>query len=162
MNDVPDFEVLFRSVSGLYLVLMPALKIVAVSDAYLRATMTNRVDIVGRHVFDVFPDNPNDTAATGVKNLGAPLHRVLQSKQPDTMAVQKYDIRRPLERGGQFEERYWSPINSPVLDARGELRYIIHRVQDVTEYVRLKETASEDRTGDGRQTASRNPAFIVP
>lgn len=146
MNGVPDFELLFRSVPGLYLVLTPALEIVAVSDAYLRATMTNRFDIIGRRLFDVFPDNPSDPAASGVKHLGASLERVLQTKQPDTMAVQKYDIRRSAERGGQFEERYWSPINAPVLDESGELRYIIHRVEDVTDYIRLRQTASGHRT----------------
>lgn len=146
MNGVPDFELLFRSVPGLCLVLTPALEIVAVSDAYLRATMTNRFDIIGRRLFDVFPDNPSDPAASGVKHLGASLERVLQTKQPDTMAVQKYDIRRSAERGGQFEERYWSPINAPVLDESGELRYIIHRVEDVTDYIRLRQTASGHRT----------------
>lgn len=146
MSRVPDFELLFRSVPGLYLVLTPALEIVAVSDAYLHATMTNRFDIIGRRLFDVFPDNPSDPAASGVKHLGASLQRVLQTKQPDTMAVQKYDIRRSAERGGQFEERYWSPINAPVLDECGDLRYIIHRVEDVTDYIRLRETASGHRT----------------
>jgi FixJ family two-component response regulator len=36
----PDFQALFESAPGLYLVLTPALTIVAVSDAYLKATMT--------------------------------------------------------------------------------------------------------------------------
>ena len=38
----PDFQALFESAPGLYLVLTPALTILAVSDAYLRATMTKR------------------------------------------------------------------------------------------------------------------------
>jgi hypothetical protein len=59
------------------------------------------------------------------------------------MAVQKYDIRRPEEEGGGFEVRYWSPINTPVLDDRRQLPYIVHRVEDVTEFVRLKEHESE-------------------
>ncbi len=59
------------------------------------------------------------------------------------MAVQKYDIRRPESEGGGFEERYWSPVNSPVLGATGEVDYIIHRVEDVTEFVRLKQQGSE-------------------
>jgi signal transduction histidine kinase/ActR/RegA family two-component response regulator len=58
------------------------------------------------------------------------------------MAVQKYDIRRPAEEGGGFEVRYWSPRNSPVLDEYKRLTYIIHRVEDVTEFVRLQERES--------------------
>lgn len=61
-----DFRVLFESVPGLYLVLTPHLRIVAVSDAYLRATMTERDQILGRHLFDVFPDNPDDPEATPI------------------------------------------------------------------------------------------------
>jgi signal transduction histidine kinase/ActR/RegA family two-component response regulator len=105
--------------------------------------MTRRDEILGRDIFDVFPDNPDDPAATGVSNLRASLERVRQRRAPDTMAVQKYDIRRPAEEGGGFEERHWSPVNSPVLDERRKLRYIIHRVEDVTEFVRLKERGVE-------------------
>src|SRR3954469_8141682 len=111
-----DFQVLFETAPGLYLALDPAFRIVAVTDAYLDATMTKREAIVGRDIFDVFPDNPDDPEATGVANLRASLERVRDSCMPDTMAVQKYDIRRPAAEGGGFDVRYWSPRNSPVLD----------------------------------------------
>ena len=116
----PDFRSLFESAPGLYLVLMPDLTIVAVSEAYLNATMTERDAILGRGIFDVFPDNPDDRAATGVRNLRTFLGRAFRDKEPDTMAVQKYDVRKPESAGGGFEVRYWSPVNSPVLGADGE------------------------------------------
>lgn len=139
----PDFQALFESTPALYLVLTPALVIAAVSDAYLRATMTTRERIVGRHLFDVFPDNPDDPTATGVSNLTASLNRVLRNRCADAMGIQKYDIRRPESEGGAYEERYWSPVNSPVLGADGSVAYIIHRVEDVTENVRLKQAGRE-------------------
>jgi signal transduction histidine kinase len=105
--------------------------------------MTDRKDVVGRGLFEVFPDNPDDPAASGVRNLKASLDRVRQHRVSDTMAVQKYDIRRPESEGGGFEERFWSPVNSPVLGADGELTYIIHRVEDVTEFIQLKQLGSE-------------------
>jgi signal transduction histidine kinase len=142
----PDFQALFESAPGLYLVLTPELTIVAASDAYLRATMTKREEILGRGLFEVFPDNPADPTATGVHNLRASLQRVLQNRAVDAMALQKYDIRCPESAGGSFEERYWSPINSPVLGPAGELLYIIHRVEDVTEFVRLKQKGIEQHT----------------
>lgn len=138
-----DFRALFESAPGCYLVLDPDLRIVAVSDSYLRATMTDRERILGRALFEVFPDNPDDPEATGVGNLAASLERVLATGVADTMAVQKYDIRRPESAGGGFEARYWSPLNSPVLDGRGRVVFLIHRVEDVTELVRLKERDSE-------------------
>lgn len=139
----PNFRLLFESSPGLYLVLTPDFTIVAVSDAYSRATMTNRDDVLGRSIFEVFPDNPADPAATGVRNLRESLERVVRHRVADAMAVQKYDVRRPDSLGGEFEERHWSPINSPVLGAENELLYIIHQVEDVTEFVRLKERESE-------------------
>ncbi|PYT82370.1 MAG: hypothetical protein DMG40_06330 [Acidobacteria bacterium] len=142
-SPTPDFQALFQSAPGLYLVLTPDLNIVAVSDAYLRATMTKREEILGRGIFDVFPDNPDDPSATGVRNLRTSLQRVLQDKTPDTMAVQKYDIRKPESEGGGFEERFWSPVNSPVLGSDKEVAHIIHRVEDVTEFVRLKQQTLE-------------------
>src|SRR5262245_36438513 len=137
----PDFKTLFESTPGLYLALTPDLRIVAVSDAYLRATMTKRRDILGRDLFDVFPDNPADPNATGTRNLRASLLRVIEHRTQDVMPIQKYDIRRPEAEGGGFEERHWSPINTPVFDENGDLQYIIHRVEDVTPLVREKTRA---------------------
>ena len=133
----PDFRALFESAPGLYLVLTPDLTIVAASDAYLRATMTRREDIIGHGLFEVFPDNPSDPTATGTRNLRASLERVRQDRVPDVMALQKYDVRRPASDGGEFEERYWSPTNSPMLSAVGDIDYIIHRVEDVSAFVGL-------------------------
>jgi signal transduction histidine kinase/CheY-like chemotaxis protein len=73
-----------------------------------------------------------------VANLNASLRRVLNTAAADTMSVQKYDIRRPEGDGGGFEERYWSPVNSPAMARDGTIAYIIHRVEDVTEFVLLK------------------------
>ena len=138
-----DFQSLFEAVPGLCLVLTPNLLIVAVSDAYLRATMTKRSGIVGLGIFEAFPDNPDDPSATGTRNLRASLERVLRSKAPDTMPVQKYDIRKPESEGGGFEERFWSPVNIPVLGPDNEITYIIHTVEDVTESIRLKQLGIE-------------------
>ncbi len=84
------------------------------TDAYLRATMTSRDEILGRDIFEVFPDNPDDPTASGVSNLRASLDRVRTSLVPDTMPVQKYNIRRAESEGGGFEERYWSPDMPPL------------------------------------------------
>ena len=127
-----DYEQLFKTLPGLYLILFPDLTIVAVNDAYMHATMTERDQIVGRPLFEVFPDNPDDSSADGVSNLLQSLNYVRKHKKAHAMAVQKYDIRRP---DGSFEERYWSPLNTPVLSAEGKVTLIIHRVEDVTQFI---------------------------
>lgn len=139
-----DYRALFERAPGLYLVLTPDFRIIAASDAYLRATMTKREDILGRGIFEVFPDNPSDPRADGVRNLRRSLETVARRGRPDTMGVQKYDIRRPVSEGGGFEERYWRPVNSPVLGDDRKVRFIIHRAEDVTELVRLKRRSVEE------------------
>jgi PAS domain S-box-containing protein len=143
---LPDFRALFDAVPGLYLVLLPndpTFTIVVANNAYAQATLIKAEEIVGRGVFEVFPDNPDDPQASGVQNLLASLRHVLATKARHTMPAQKYDIRRPKELGGGFEERYWSPVNSPLLGDDGEVQFIIHRVEDITELVRLKRLEAE-------------------
>lgn len=130
LEEIADFKTLFESAPGLYLILLPDLVIEAVSDEYLSATMTKREEIKGRYLFEVFPDNPDDAKADGVSKLRASLNTVLKTKAAHAMDIQKYDIRRP---DGTFEERFWSPLNKPVLNAKGEVIYIIHSVEDITE-----------------------------
>jgi signal transduction histidine kinase/ActR/RegA family two-component response regulator len=158
-----DYRALFESAPGLFLVLDPRLRIVAVSEAYLAATMTSRAAIIGQGLFEVFPDNPDDPGATGVSNLRASLDRVRRGRVADTMAVQKYDVQRPAAEGGGFEVRYWSPHNAPVLDSDGRLAYIIHRVEDVTEFVRTQQEGStaRQRSEQLQQRAERMETEIL-
>jgi signal transduction histidine kinase/ActR/RegA family two-component response regulator len=137
----PDFKVLFESLPGLYLVLRPDLTIVAASQAYLDATLTQRERIVGRNIFEAFPDDPDDPMAIGMRNLHTSLQRVLRTGLADAMAVQKYAIRS----GGDFDERLWSPVNTPVFAPGKTLAYIIHRIEEATELVRLQQADGEQK-----------------
>jgi PAS domain S-box-containing protein len=136
-----ELKSLFESLPGLYLVLTPELKIVAASDAYLKATLTTREGILGRNIFDVFPDNPDDPGTKAVANMRSSINRVIRNAASDTMAISKHDVRRP---DGVFEEHYWSPINSPMFGADRQIKYIIHRVEEVTEFVRQKQRPAGD------------------
>ncbi|NOK12885.1 ATP-binding protein [Corallococcus exercitus] len=142
-SPAPDYRSLFEASPNPYLVLTPGFVIVAVTDSYLRATGTRREDILGRHIFDVFPDNPQEAGASGVTNLRASLERVVKTGVPDAMAVQKYDIPRRQQADGSFELRYWSPLNTPVFGEDGTLRHIIHRVEDVTDFIHRKHPDDE-------------------
>jgi signal transduction histidine kinase len=120
----------------------PRFTMVAATRARLAATHTTREGTIGVGLFELFPDNPDDPGADGMRNLRASLDRVLATRAADTMAVQKYDIRMP---DGHFEVKYWSPKNIPVLGPAGEVLYIFHRVEDVTELVRASEVGEELR-----------------
>jgi PAS domain S-box-containing protein len=139
-----ELNILFQSLPGLYLVLTTDLTIVSASDAYLAATMTTREGIFGRNLFDVFPDNPDDPGTSAVSNMRASINRVLQTGAPNTMAISRHDIRRP---DGVFEERYWSPINAPMFGAGRQIKFIVHRVEEVTEFVRQKSQRADSPEG---------------
>jgi hypothetical protein len=133
----PDFRNIFEAAPELQVVLTPGLTIAAASNTYLHAALRQRELIVGRFIFDVFPDNPADPGATGMRNLRASLDRVRSRGRSDALALQKYDIQ--CSDDGVFEARYWTVLNSPVFNAAGELAYILHQVEDVTEFVRRKQ-----------------------
>jgi signal transduction histidine kinase len=153
----PDFRLLLRSAPSLFLVLRPdapGFTILEASDAYLRATLTEREEIVGRGIFEVFPDNPDDPHATGSRNLHASLDRVRLDGVPDAMPVQRYDIRRPKSEGGGFEERFWSPVNTPVcMPGSTEVVYLIHHVEDVTGLVRANQMGEQRLSSRGTTLA---------
>jgi two-component sensor histidine kinase len=136
-----DLGRIFEAAPNPYLLLRadaPRYTIAAVNQAYLHATGTERSAIIGCGLFEVFPDNPHDGEATGVSDLRSSLDRVLREGEPDGMGVQKYDI--PVRDGSDaFEVKYWSPVNTPVHRPDGAIDYIIHRVEDVTEFILMRE-----------------------
>ncbi|GGN57262.1 hypothetical protein GCM10012285_52430 [Streptomyces kronopolitis] len=131
-----DYAAVFQALPGGVLLLTPELVIAEVNESLLQRAGRERGQLVGRYLFDAFPDNPDDPAATGIRNFRASLERVLATGRCDTMALQRYDI-EPPGRPGVFEERYWSPVNAPVLGPDGRVRLIVHRVEEVTDIVRV-------------------------
>ncbi|MBC7827677.1 MAG: PAS domain S-box protein [Chitinophagaceae bacterium] len=135
---IPDFQIIFQSIPGNYLIVKPDaphFTIVAVSDDYASVTNTKRENILGKGLFEVFPDNPDDPYADGVAKLTASLETVIRKRKPHTMSVQHYDIPNP---DGSFSIRYWSSKNSPVFNEHGNLSCIIHHVIDISEQVEVK------------------------
>ncbi|WNM33629.1 SpoIIE family protein phosphatase [Streptomyces sp. Li-HN-5-11] len=129
-----DYQALFAVTPSPYMVLGPDLVIADVNEAACEVTGRTREDLLGRYLFDAFPENPADPGADGVRKLHASLHRVLRSKERDTMAPMKYDI--PVaDQPSVFEERWWSAINTPVLGPDGQVVWIIHRGEDVTAFI---------------------------
>jgi signal transduction histidine kinase len=141
-----DFRRLFEGASALLLVLEPEPPFVVLdaSDGWLRAARAERMNIVGRSALEVFPDHaeapPGDAGS-----LRASLERVVASRKPDAMPVRKHDVRRADAEGGGVEERFWSPVNSPVLSASGKILYIVHGAEDVTRFVRAGGSTERER-----------------
>lgn len=136
-----DYREIFEFSPSPCLLIGPDLTIIAANKAYREATLTDKKNIAGCNLFEVFPANPASPDDQGVERLRASLDRVLATKKPDTMPLQKYDI--PTGQGS-FEERHWSPVNVPVLNQDGEVLCIIHRAEDVSDLVKSVPTTSID------------------
>ncbi len=156
------FRQLFENVPGLYLILEPDdYEIVAVSDAYLNATMTEREEIMGETLFEVFPADPADPDPEGVPRLRGSLEQVKAEKETDVMPVTFYPIPRPESERDEFEDRWWSPTNAPVVDESGDINYIIHRVEDVTPVVRQLQADGSEAVLDRLDTPDSHLATDI-
>jgi serine phosphatase RsbU (regulator of sigma subunit) len=130
-----DYAALFAATPSPCLILDGEMIIRDVNQAYLEVTRRRREELLGRRLEDAFPMNPADPDADGLRNLRASVERALATGERDVMAPQKYDIPVP-GMPGVFEERYWSPINTPVPGQDGRPELLIHRVEDVTAVIR--------------------------
>ena len=132
----PDFRTLFHTLPSPHMILDRELRYVAVNDAYCEVVERRREELIGRHLFDVFPD-PGD----GGRRLRESFRHVLETGRRDAIPLIPYPIERPPERGGGFEMRYWSAAHVPLLDEAGRTRFIVQNTFDVTELQRLKAMA---------------------
>jgi PAS domain S-box-containing protein len=138
---MPDYQHLFESAPDAYLVLKPDndFTIIGVNDAFLDVTMTERADIVGQPLFTIFPQNPNDLRSQSVEVLRRSLQAAVSSREKQTLALHRYDIRRSRSQGGGFERRHWRINNVPVTSISGQVEYVVQRIEDATEQAKADE-----------------------
>jgi len=127
-----DFKLIFDHMPGMCLILDSKFKILAQNEEHARATLTIQANVIGRDLFEVFPDNPNDSAVDGVSAVRQSLLAVLKTRAADVMPIVRYDVQPPA---GPFQKRYWAIRNIPILGPDGFVRWIINRADDVTDYV---------------------------
>lgn len=144
-----SYRAAFQAAPDLYLLLATDFTILDASDAYLRAASRQRAEVEGLSVFAVFPEDAETHLHQGHANLRRSLERALATRAPDRMPLQKYNVRGP-DTG--FEERIWSPLNTPVLGADGSVLALLHRVEDVTSAVRRE---------DGQVPREEQERFLV-
>lgn len=126
-----DFRLIFDLTPGMCLILDTSFNIIAQNEEHARATLTTNKNVVGRWLFEVFPDK-DDSRAAGVSLVRQSLINVLATRKTDAMPVIRFDVQTEQ---GDFETRYWAITNTPVLGKDGFVSYIINRAQDVTEHV---------------------------
>jgi PAS domain-containing protein len=141
MTSQVDYRAAFKCMPGAVALLSPDLVILDVSTGYLDAAGRTEEEIVGRNILEAFPENPNDPADAGPRDLRTSLQAALDSGLPDFLDPTRYDIEVP-GHPGEYEERYWTIANVPVTDADGQPVMIVHMAQEVTDRVHERRSAN--------------------
>jgi PAS domain S-box-containing protein len=139
------YKDIFNNTPAAILVMLtdaPSYTIIDVNDAYLTSTNTTRETLVGKSVFAAFPGNPTDEVSKNIERTIFSFEQAITHKKPHTMSNYRYDI--PIRGTDEFEERYWTTTNIPILDEQGEVEYFIHSPANVTE---LNQLAQREKAG---------------
>ena len=122
--DEIDFAALFDALPSPYMVLDRDLAYVAANRAYEALVRMDRAALMGRRLFDLFPDPENREA------VESSLRRALATGERDTLAFIPYDMPR---EGGRPERRYFTAVHTPLRGADGTVAFVIQNTVDVTE-----------------------------
>ncbi|MFD2718539.1 PAS domain-containing protein [Hymenobacter monticola] len=136
-----DYQRLFRSLPDNFLLMKPDATIVDNTDSHVAVSMKSREEAVGRTLFEAYPSTDQNQGDI----IAASHEHVRQHLEPHAMPVIRYDLARPAEQGGGFEELYWQATHYPLLDEQGRLEYILQRTQNITEQYRTAQQAERDR-----------------
>lgn len=121
----------------------PRFTIAGVNDAYLKTVDSAAKDLIGKGVFEAFPENPEDLQSKGVENLLNSLDFVTDFKEKHKMLPQKYDI--PIRGTSGFKVKHFISENIPIMNDDGFLTHIIHSVEDITEKRQLQNSLETER-----------------
>ncbi|MGI4885542.1 MAG: PAS domain-containing protein [Janthinobacterium lividum] len=154
--DLPvDYQSLFRRLPENFLLMRPDATIVDNTDGHVAVGLKPRTEAVGRTLFEAYPSvdqNEGDKIFQSHEN-------VRRTLQPDVMPLIRYDLERPAEQGGGFEESYWQATHYPILADDGQLEYILQRTQNVTAQHRAALLAAE--TQRALDESNRRTRFIL-
>lgn len=128
--DAPDFRLLFEAGPRCCLLLSSSFRVLAVSDAYLNTTQMDREEILGQDFFSLFAVRPSDPTASEIIGLRRTLGQVLSGRRALHRPLQEYYIRPPNTGADRIVVCCWRTLSVPILDATGEVRYILYSVED--------------------------------
>ncbi|WP_375256802.1 sensor histidine kinase [Citreimonas sp.] len=144
-----DPGAIFHDAPTAQLVFLPDLRIVAANRRYCALLGRLPEDLIGFHVFEAFPANPDDPDADAEAELQASADAVVATGRSQEMPLRQHDVR---EADGRYETRYWRILNSPVFAdpaAPDRVTHVIHTAEDVTRAV----------LGDRAEAAKRRAAM---
>ncbi len=121
----------------------PKFTITAVNTAYLEAGNFKEKDLLGKGIFEVFPENPEGKISNGTESFRNSLNLVIAEKDSHKMPLQKYDL--PLGGTSKFKLRYAIVQNIPIKDDNNKLTHIFHSVEEVIDNKKLELSLETER-----------------
>ena len=119
--------------------------IVAASDSYLEETKTIRDEIIGKKIYEIFPNNQGDSSGNSQAIICSSIDCAMKNKTSHTASVIQYSKPKLSSQGEGETIKYLSFCHSPVLDEFNEVECIIQRLEDVTQHQKLKEESETDK-----------------
>ena len=149
-----DHDALFDAIPTSLMILDRNLCFVAASNCYLKSVDRDRADVIGRHVFDAFPENREREAI-----MHAAFTRALAGEDNECER-QRFDITQP---DGNFRDAWWTTQQIPVRDKTCAITGVLQHVTDVTAEVvseRLREAISQEYDHRVRNILTKVSAIV--
>ena len=136
-----DFKNVFETLPGKCVLLQndaPHFTILAATASYLAASKIGKHSLIGKGIFDKDLLRLQDLEYSFASLLKDSLIKVLSEKQEQKLPFNKYVT---LPHQGRQTEYYWSVINTPVIDCKGGISYIIHTLKEFDDEMVLQDRA---------------------
>lgn len=134
MSDGNGFKDICVQISGIFAILDNKFKIIDASEDFFIAT-TSTTDILGHSIFQISPPFYENNTEDYLTSLKSSLNRVVAKLVPDIMQLRENVVTNQSDWGDEIKKQYVSYSNSPILNEKGELSYIVFKAEDVTQFV---------------------------
>jgi PAS domain S-box-containing protein len=130
LDSAPDLS-LVRDMPASIMVLDRDLRYVTASDLYLKTVGLQMSDLVGRYIFDAFPEDE-----VRRKPLEESMRRALRG-EGNAIERLAYSIPDPADRT-RMTEAWWRCRHNPLFNADGSIGHVVQITENVTELVRAE------------------------
>jgi len=169
-----DFRALFEASPNPYVVVDRELRVATANRAYLALTGSTLDTLVGTHILESLPNDPDDPNNEPRRLLDGSFKKVIATGEPDTLAYVPYSVRETVD--GPLVKRIWSAIHTPIKNEHGELTHVLQHTEDVTQLhsmvtantllnnaARVQATAKglSDRLRELRSLLEQAPGFMA-
>lgn len=111
----------------------PDFTIAEANEAFLHLTNSKRHHIIGKRIFDAFPQKADDSSSKRKKIIYNSLVHAFLVKKAHKITLLRYDM--PVKQAKGHGARFWNFDTYPILDDTGQVKFIVQNPVDVTQMV---------------------------